>query len=100
MVKTDPWPGTLDAGAAGLGMASVSALASGSPIPVPSTLVCSAPSRSKGTKTRSRFSAVRPGPVSETAMLTWPVASSWQVIVMVPPRWLYLTALETRFIRT
>ena len=49
-------------------MASVSALASGSPIPVPSTAVVSAPSRSKGTKMRSMFSGEMPGPVSETTI--------------------------------
>ena len=81
-------------------MASVSALASGSPMPVPSTAVVSAPRRSKGTKMRSMFSGEMPGPVSETTMLAWPVLPFWQEIVMLPPRWLYLTALEIRLTRT
>ena len=75
-------------------MASVRALASGSPIPVPSTAVCSAPRRSKGAKMRSMFSAEIPGPVSETTMLARRAPSSRQAIVMAPSRWLYLTALE------
>src|SRR5450755_2781301 len=78
----------------------VRALARGSPIPVPSTAVCSAPRRSKGMKMRSMFSGDRPGPVSETVMMAWPAPSSAQEIVMLPPRWLYLTALEIRLTRT
>ena len=54
-VKADPSPRTLDA-VSWPPMASVRALARGSPIPVPSIAVCSAPSRSKGMKMRSMFS--------------------------------------------
>ncbi len=84
-VKADPSPRTLDA-ASRPPIVSVRALASGSPIPVPSIGVSSAPSLSKGMKMRSRSSGCMPGPVSETVTLTWPAAAAWLVIVMVPPR--------------
>ena len=98
-VNADPWPGTLVA-VSWPPMASVRARASGSPMPVPSIAVCSAPRRSKATKIRSMLSGEMPGPVSETVMVAWLVPCARQVIVTVPPRWLYLMALEVRLTRT
>ena len=69
-MKADPSPGMLDA-VSWPAMAWARARASGRPMPVPSIPVCSAPSRSNGTKIRSRSAARIPGPVSATTRLTW-----------------------------
>ena len=80
-------------------MASAKARARGRPIPVPSIAPCSSPSRSNGSKMRSRSAAGIPGPVSATARLTWSELTAWQVMVTVPPWRLYLIALEIRLTR-
>ncbi len=97
-VNDAPSPTVLDAESCPP-IARARASASGSPIPVPSIPDCSAPSRSNGTKIRSRFASDMPGPVSVTTTLTrsWP--SDRQRIETAPSWRLYLIALLTRFSR-
>ena len=72
---------------------------SAKPRPVPSMPDRSAPSRSKGVKTRSSLSAAMPTPVSRTARRTLPPTSLHETVT-APPAGVYFTPLVRRLSKT
>ena len=71
-----------------------------SPTPAPSIPICSAPSRSNGSKSLGMSSSRIPTPVSLTATPMNPGRSASHVTLTFPPDELYLEALESRFNKT